>query len=744
MRLFVILFSNVRSKCNQRLILNWSNDLSNTCCSLSKDYIKKYLNSEFCQNKKTHESVVNYIYYSANKSKFIHDSLKQKPSLIRDLFLKLKNRDHLNNYKKLNIKNHINNSINDEKRYFQELRYFHKLETLTIAVLDLNDLETIQQIVKRQSKLAEQLVLVAYAWCYSTLKKSLGTPLDKLNQELHMKILAMGKLGGDELNFSSDIDLIFCFPFEGITVGGKKSISHSEFFTRVGQKLISCLNQSTSDGYCYRVDMRLRPYGDSGALVYSFSALEEYYQSQGREWERYALVKAKILGENDSFSQKLRLKLLPFVFRKYIDFSIIDSLKLMKKKINIESKHVNNNILNIKLGCGGIREAEFIVQSFQLVRGGREEGLRSRNFNEALIAINKLKLLSDKETQNLKKSYWFLRQLENYLQILDNKQVHHLPNNEKEQRIIQKLFKFDFWENFLETLAFHTHNIHKIFQHIFGNEEDTNDSNNVFQNIWLLSDKKDVLNKLLLDLNQNEPNQITSIISNFKKSLRKKNIGKFGKINLDLLIPKSLQIILNLQISNKSDVLKRMFDILFNIVTRTTYLELLNKYNFVLEELINLVSKSTFVTQQITKYPILLDEILTTDGKLTLLNLEDYKGELENLSLSFHQDDFEQQMELLRQFKQSQIFKIVVSDLRNKIPLMKVSDHLTALAESIIHKVTELAWHQITNQYGIPSYLEGSSFKDFTIIGFGKLGGYELSYNSDLDLVFCQIFQKHL
>ena len=203
-----MLLSNVRSKFNQRLILNWSNDLSNTCCSLSKDYIKKHLDSEFCQNKKTNESVVNYIYNSANKSKFIHDSLKQKPNLIKDLFLKLINLDNLNNYKKSNINNYINNSINDEKRYFQELRYFHKLEILTIAVLDLNYLETIEQIVKRQSKLAEQLVLVAYEWCYSTLKKNLGTPLDKLNKELHMKILAMGKLGGDELNFSSDIDLM--------------------------------------------------------------------------------------------------------------------------------------------------------------------------------------------------------------------------------------------------------------------------------------------------------------------------------------------------------------------------------------------------------------------------------------------------------------------------------------------------------------------------------------------------------
>jgi len=276
-----------------------------------------------------------------------------------------------------------------------------------------------ESTLKQLSALAETLIVSARDWLYDACCREWGTPCSADGTPQPLLILGMGKLGGFELNFSSDIDLIFSWPENGATRGGRRELDNAQFFTRLGQRLIKVLDQPTQDGFVYRVDMRLRPFGDSGPLVLSFAALEDYYQEQGRDWERYAMVKARIMGDNDgAYASELRAMLRPFVFRRYIDFSVIQSLRNMKSMI---AREVRRRGLkdNIKLGAGGIREVEFIVQVFQLIRGGREPSLQQRSLLPTLTAIDQLHLLPAGDADTLRAAYLWLRRLENLLQSIN-------------------------------------------------------------------------------------------------------------------------------------------------------------------------------------------------------------------------------------------------------------------------------------------------------------------------------------
>lgn len=280
--------------------------------------------------------------------------------------------------------------VSDEAGLMKALRLFRRRILTRIAWSQAAQTSEAKDTLQQLSELAELLIVSARDWLYDACCREFGTPVNAAGEPQRMLILGMGKLGGGELNFSSDIDLIFAYPENGQTRGGRRELENSQFFVRLGQRLIKALDQPTIDGFVYRVDMRLRPFGESGPLVMSFSALEDYYQEQGRDWERYAMVKARLMGgAEDSSSQELRKMLKPFVFRRYIDFSVIQSLRNMKGMI---AREVRRRGLkdNIKLGAGGIREIEFIVQVFQLIRGGREPALQQRALLPTLHALEKL------------------------------------------------------------------------------------------------------------------------------------------------------------------------------------------------------------------------------------------------------------------------------------------------------------------------------------------------------------------
>ncbi|AWX14393.1 bifunctional glutamine synthetase adenylyltransferase/deadenyltransferase [Mergibacter septicus] len=648
--------------------------------------------------------------------------------------------------------------IEQEQTFYAILRHFRHQEMAKLSLCQSLNLMTVEQVFRHLSELAEALVIEARDWLYPRLCSELGTPVNTKGEKQTLLILGMGKLGGFELNFSSDIDLIFTYPEHGQTQGARRSIDNAQFFTRLAQQLIKALTQSTIDGFVYRVDMRLRPFGEAGALVLSFSAMEDYYQEQGRDWERYAMIKARILGQddNDPHQAYLRQLLHPFIYRRYLDFSSIQALREMKQKITIEVRR-RGIVDNIKLGTGGIREIEFIVQIFQLIRGGREKNLQQQSLLNILPQLSSLNLLTEAECQQLHFAYLFLRRIENILQAIDDKQTQLLPSNPLDQtrlviasqtfKILNKnnqeqLIKLPIknWQDFYQYLHQLQQQVHHIFHHLIGEkEEQTKPSLSEWQDFFGVDFNLDDMQKLLQAIpHLNDPEQQKTLLTElvqFRQVMLKKSIGVRGKDVLERLIPTTIDQLL-IQPS-ASILLPRIFNILEKIATRTAYLELLYENPNSLVLLFKLCSASPFIAEQIARYPLLLDELL---NPYTLLNpppFTEYKAELQRYLMRIPQDDEEHHIDTLRQFKLATQLRIASADILGALPVMKVSDHLTYLAEAIIEVVVTLAWQQLTQRYGTPDHLESNLYpQGFLVIGYGKLGGIELGYHSDLDLVF--------
>ncbi|SKA54513.1 bifunctional [glutamate--ammonia ligase]-adenylyl-L-tyrosine phosphorylase/[glutamate--ammonia-ligase] adenylyltransferase [Enterovibrio nigricans] len=624
----------------------------------------------------------------------------------------------------------------DEYSMMRELRRFRRREMTWLAWHDFNNALSLNDSLSHISKLAEAMIMEAYGWLYATCCAEWGTPCDAEGNPQPMLVLGMGKLGGGELNFSSDIDLIFTYPENGETQGARRSIANAQFFTRLGQRLIKALDQQTFDGFCYRVDMRLRPFGDSGPLVMSFAALEDYYQEQGRDWERYAMIKARVMGkEQFACYQTLRQLLRPFVFRRYIDFSAIQSLRRMKALIRSEARRrgVNNNI---KIGAGGIREIEFIAQSFQLIRGGRDPILRKRGLFITLEAIRELALLPEPDVDTLETSYRYLRRLENLLQAIDDKQTQTLPDTPRDQARLAVAMGEDNWEALMENLSQHMAGVHAIFDALIGDEEEGEDEqiSPDFRVIWDGGRDPELVEKILSDMSAPDASDNAKALLRFKEELAKRTLGPRGREVLNRLMPILLSHILCRE--DGSVVLARIIKLLMRIATRTTYLELLDEHHGAIEQLVRLCSASPMVAEQLASYPILLDELLDLQHLYNPTPFEEYGNELFEFLARIPEEDMEQQMEMIRQYKQTQLLRIAAADIAGVLPVMKVSDHLTYLAEAIVGAVVNQAWYQMVSKYGQPSHLAGRDGRGFAVVGYGKVGGIELGYGSDLDVVF--------
>ncbi|MWQ27377.1 bifunctional [glutamate--ammonia ligase]-adenylyl-L-tyrosine phosphorylase/[glutamate--ammonia-ligase] adenylyltransferase [Glaesserella parasuis] len=632
-------------------------------------------------------------------------------------------------------------TVKNEEELQRELRRFRHREMATLSFIQSNQRASTQQVFERLSDLAEALILGARDWLFEQMCGEYGTPMNELGEKQELLILGMGKLGGRELNFSSDIDLIFTYPDVGETVGGRKPMENSKFFTRLGQRLIRALDEITLDGFVYRTDMRLRPFGDSGTLVLSFTAMEDYYQEQGRDWERYAMIKAKILGEDlTNINHKyLKQMLRPFVYRRYLDFSAIQSLREMKQKISREVLR-RGLVDNIKLGAGGIREVEFIVQTFQMMRGGRDKILQQRSLLAVLPPLAQLNLLSETQVNNLREAYLFLRHTENVLQAINDQQTQTLPTNEVDRARLAVANGAMDWESFLLQLYQHQQNVRAIFNELIGEDgsEESGEENPKFAE-W-----RDILN---VQLTQED---LATVLATYPVATQahreiyqqlittlqewvKRPIGVRGREVLQKLMPKVLD-----QIFHEADyllLLPRILKIVDKITLRTTYLELLLEKEQILPQLLQLCGQSIMLAEQIARYPMLLDEFIFQQSLMTILPLETYPQALREYLLRIPEDDEEALIDGLRQFKQSHLLRIAGADILGVLPVMKISDHLTYLAEAIIGEVVNLAWRQVAQRFGEPEHLQNGE-KDFVVIAYGKLGGIELGYNSDLDLVF--------
>lgn len=624
--------------------------------------------------------------------------------------------------------------VEDEEALKRILRQFRRSRMLVIAWRELLGQAEVEESFVHLTRLADALICGARDWLYARQCAELGTPMDGDGDPQPLLILGMGKLGGGELNFSSDIDLIFTFPENGHTVGGRRELANQQFFIKLGQRLINALHQPTQDGQVFRVDMRLRPFGEAGPLAISFAAMEDYYQHHGRNWERYAMVKARVLGSQCEHAQALTELLRPFVFRRYIDFGVIDGLRQMKAMIAAEVRRKGLEG-NIKLGAGGIREVEFIAQALQLIRGGREPALRVRHLPEALAAIAACGALDGERCERLLGAYRFLRRVENILQEIGDQQTQTLPTEQRDRLRLIASLGFDDWGAFMAHLDEEMAAVHLEFVAVVGEEKEAPAHlEQLWLDLWRTELDATELEQLLTAQGVRDATPLCAALLRFKEEYKRRQVGPQGRIALDWLMPELLRLVVASQ--EPARLFERVCTLLTRIFTRSAYLQLLAENPGALRQLVRLCDESGLVSEQLARYPILLDELLDPQHLYHPTPLDQYKPQLRQFLLRIPEEDVEQQMEALRQFKQVQLLRIVAADIAGALPLMKVSDHLTWLAEAITEEVVNQAWAQMSERYGVPPEVALSGRRGFAVVAYGKLGGIELGYGSDLDLVF--------
>ncbi|SFC21639.1 glutamate-ammonia-ligase adenylyltransferase [Marinospirillum celere] len=637
----------------------------------------------------------------------------------------------------------------EEAGLHKGLRLFRRAVMLRLLWRDAQQAgspQAVWQTSAEVSWLASASVEAALAWLEDHYASAWGRAYPRGTQQeevdsgqvqpLRLVVLGMGKLGALELNLSSDIDLIFAFAQAGETLGGRRSFDNQEYFTRLGQKLITALDQITAEGFVFRVDMRLRPYGDAGALALSFSALQEYYQDQGRDWERYAMIKARVIAGDQEAGEKLLADLKPFVYRKYLDFSAIEALRAMKAMINREVRRKGRDN-NIKLGRGGIREVEFITQVFQLIRGGRDTELQERSLRKLLPVISGLGLMPEQASKELLEDYAFLRDLEHALQGFADRQTQELPDDEKVQQRIALRCGFDSWAALLEKLDKVRNQVREHFDAVIADPEDeevveTADDLSV---LWTDDLEDEVAYQLLQEKGFQETAQSWKLLKALKTSKQVASMQKVGKERLDSLLPLVLAAVIDAP--NPDTTLERVLWLIEAVLRRTAYLVLLTENPGALQQLVKMCSASPWLAEQLSRMPILLDELLSPETLYSPADKERLQDELRQHLSRIPEDDMEALMEALRYFRHANVLRVAASDIVADRHLMKVSDYLTFIAEVLLESVMQFAWKDLTRRYGRPLNTGGQpADPGFIIVGYGKLGGIELGYGSDLDLVF--------
>ena len=624
-----------------------------------------------------------------------------------------------------------------EREFMRRLRRLRRTRMVVIAWRDLTGRCDIGEVFASLTALAEQLVLRAVEAARLALQRALGEARDEQGRPLPLMVLGMGKLGGGELNFSSDIDLIVVYPHDGDTAGGMRSVSHQEYFTRVTQRVVRLLAEKTADGIGYRIDLRLRPFGDSGPLVSNFEALSIYYETQGRTWERYALVKTRILGGADAcapYGAELMELLRPFVYRRYLDFGAIESLRKLKSLIEAELRR-RRLVGNFKLGRGGIREIEFIAQVFALMRGGRQGELAERSLLRALEALGRLGLLPEEECMALQRCYLFLRRLENAVQEFADAQTQSLPTDECGQQRLAWVMNQDSYAALQERLQQVMDYVHSCFSSIINNggEDDGGDS----AEGALLWDARlegeelcEALRPLLTDPSQAV--ELAAQLTALRVALGHQPVGPVGRETLARLMPHLIALVCARE--GAVQLFRGLARLLERIATRTTYLQLLQENRLVRQRLIRILAENAFASDLICSHPILLDELIAPQYFTSPPARAEYEAWLREQMLRVEPGDLEEQMEMLRLFRQTMTLRIAMSDQAGTLPLMQVSDCLTFLAEALLATVTGLAWDYTADKFGCPPDTSRSD-PGMAIIAYGKLGGLELGYKSDLDMV---------
>jgi len=608
----------------------------------------------------------------------------------------------------------------DEAQLSRALRSLRKRVMLHLILRDLGGLCGLEEVMGAMTALAELAVQRAQTLMMESLGAQFGQPVGaESGAPQQMLVIGMGKLGGGELNVSSDIDLIFVYPEEGET-NGARTLSNHEFFSRLGRKVIALVNDLTADGYVFRVDMRLRPYGDSGPLAMSFAALEEYLVAQGREWERYAWIKARVISPSgDTRIAELEQLAQPFVFRKYLDFGAFDSMRKLHAQIRAEVVRRDRQD-NIKLGSGGIREIEFIAQVFQLIRGGRDARLRIKPTRNVLRLLAQEGELQADVVQRLDDSYVFLRNLEHRLQYLDDQQTQMLPEGEEQRAIIARAMGFADYAALLDELDPLREFVSAQFEAVFGSKQGESDDN-----VWQANGDRDLLAVQLGTAGYSDTTELADILIQMRSSSRYRQLPEISRQRMDSLVPRFIKLCAAEK--NADDALHRALNLLEAIARRAAYLAFLAEYPQALPRLMRILGASAWAGEYLAQHPILLDELLDTRELYEAPDWIALDTQLRQ-QLEAHHGDTEREMDVLRQFRQVQTFHLLAMDLQGVLPLEKLSDHMSDLADLILRHVLRLCWRDARKKH--------VEQPRFAVIAYGKLGGKELGYSSDLDLVF--------
>ncbi|MGL1832608.1 bifunctional [glutamate--ammonia ligase]-adenylyl-L-tyrosine phosphorylase/[glutamate--ammonia-ligase] adenylyltransferase [Rhodocyclaceae bacterium SMB388] len=587
-----------------------------------------------------------------------------------------------------------------------------------LACRDLNDVADLAEVTESMTCLAEVAVRSAHDILRESLVLRYGEPLSPAGWVQELLIIGMGKLGGRELNVSSDIDLIFVYPEDGDT-GGKKIISNFEFFERLGKRIIKTLSEVTEHGQVFRVDMRLRPNGDSGSLVCSFDTLENYFITQGREWERYAWIKARVL--NGERYQELEDIARPFVFRKYLDFGAFNAMRDLHSQIRREVAR-RDRAHNVKLGPGGIREIEFIAQVFQLIRGGRDRELQIRPTLKVLNELASRGILTPSAVKELSEAYVFLRRLEHRLQYLDDAQTHDLPETSEDRRLIAAATGHNDYDALCAELDAHRRAVSHHFDDVFS---DPSDEDHALDSVWTSAEHGDQIDPILARLGYKDPQAVARRLAAIHESPRYQQLPPRNRSRLDALMPRVVEAAAATPMPD--DTLSRCLSLLETITRRGAYLALLQQYPNALRRVADLMSASSWAADYLTRHPILMDELLDDRNLEAEPDWETLEAEL-RAALDAIEPDMEHQMDMMREQHHAQVFRLLTQDIAGKLTVERLADHLSALADLILELTLPPVWRKIRKRH--------RDDPCFAVIAYGKLGGKELGYASDLDIVF--------
>ncbi len=661
-------------------------------------------------------------------SEFVRSSCLFNPDLLVDLF---RSGDLFSSQHREQYGNCLDSfPIESETDLMCVLRRFRRREMVRIAWRDLAGWSELDETLMDLTVLAECCIQKALDYFYQQACDRRGTPVTKTGRPLNIVVLGMGKLGAYELNYSSDIDLIFAFEEDGV-LPDRKETTYGEFFTRICRSLVKALDELTVDGFVFRTDTRLRPFGDSGPLIMTFDGMENYYLTQAREWERYAMIKARQVAGDFISGQKLMAMLKPFVYRRYLDYGAFEELRNLKAQINRELKR-KDKAENIKLGPGGIREIEFIGQAFQLIRGGQEPLLQQREIQKILPLLAELHLMERNETDTLLKAYRFLRRVENHIQEYQDKQAHDLPIDPRVQQILAFSLGYKDWEAFKQALDSVRLSVHRIFEDVFSLSDSENGSP-LCQNICSEDlDDEQRLN-LLAQLGFKHPETILKALTGFMQSSSVKRLSAKSLDVVEKLLPKVIEAVAKMD--NPDETLGRLLKLFEVIAGRNVYFSLLAENPEALSQLVRLSSASQWICDYLAQYPVLLDELLDPRSLYEPLSKTDLAQQLAEQLSRFDELDEEQLMIQLREFKHLNVLRVAAADIMGVIPVMVVSDYLTWIAEVILTAVVDKAWLLMQKKHGLPSGVAKRG-DGFAVVGMGKLGGIELGYGSDLDMVF--------